>query len=139
MPALGRIILYVKDVEQSASFYVAHFGFEVRREEGDRIVELLHRHGGANLLLHPTARSQKSGQSTIKLVFNADDMERFVARSKPKFGTIPQGQWLQLCQRQGHRRQFGAGIGAGDAAWVTHMCFKRASDQECGRSSEGAT
>jgi predicted enzyme related to lactoylglutathione lyase len=88
MPALGRIILYVKDVEQSASFYVAHFGFEVRREEGDRIIELAHRHGGANLLLHPTARSQKSGQSTIKLVFDVEDVEKFVARSKLKFGTI---------------------------------------------------
>lgn len=88
MPALGRIILYVKDVGQSASFYVAHFGFEVRREEGDRIVELVNPQGGASLLLHPTARSQKTGQSTIKLVFDVEDVETFVAQSKLKFGTI---------------------------------------------------
>lgn len=88
MPALGRIILYVRDVEQSASFYVAHFGFEVKREEGDRIVELVSPQGGTNLLLHPTARSQKTGQSTIKLVFDVEDVEDFVAASKLKFGTI---------------------------------------------------
>ena len=85
---LGRIILYVKDVEQSASFYVAHFGFEARREEGDRIVELVHAAGGINLMLHPTARSQKTGQSTIKLVFDVEDVEKFVAASKLKFGEV---------------------------------------------------
>jgi catechol 2,3-dioxygenase-like lactoylglutathione lyase family enzyme len=88
MPALGRIILYVKDVEQSASFYTAHFGFEAKREAGDRIVELVHPQGGAALLLHPTARSQKTSQSTVKLVFDVGDVEGFVAQSKLKFGTI---------------------------------------------------
>lgn len=85
---LGRLILYVKDVEKSASFYVEHFGFEAKREEGDRIVELNHPQGGASLMLHPTARTQKTGQSTIKLVFDVEDAEAFVKASHLKFGTV---------------------------------------------------
>ena len=38
--ALGRILLYVRDIEAVARFYALHFGFRIHREAGDRIVEL---------------------------------------------------------------------------------------------------
>ena len=36
---LGRILLYVRDIEAVARFYALHFGFRIQRDEGDRIVE----------------------------------------------------------------------------------------------------
>ena len=90
--ALGRIILYVKDVAKAASFYVEHFGFEQKADPGDRIVELVSAAGGATLMLHPTARSQKSGQSVIKLVFDVEDVEKFAAKSHLKFGTVQKAE-----------------------------------------------
>jgi len=38
---LGRIALYVKDVESTVAFYEKQFGFDARHEPGDRIVELV--------------------------------------------------------------------------------------------------
>ncbi|NLR99538.1 VOC family protein [Rhizobium sp. P38BS-XIX] len=77
---LGRIILYVCDVEATIGFYARYFGFEPHREEGDRIVELRASDGGANLMVHPAAKSQKMGQSLVKLVFDVEDVEAFRAR-----------------------------------------------------------
>ena len=77
---LGRIVLYVKGVESTVAFYEKHFGFHARREEGDRIVELVSGDGGASLMVHPAAKGQKSGQSTVKLVFDVADVEAFAAR-----------------------------------------------------------
>ena len=36
---LGRILLYVHDIEAVARFYALHFGFRIQREEVDHIVE----------------------------------------------------------------------------------------------------
>jgi len=77
---LGRIVLYAKDVESTVAFYEKHFGFHARREEGDRIVELVSGDGGASLMVHPAAKGQKSGQSAVKLVFDVADVEAFAAR-----------------------------------------------------------
>lgn len=87
MPAVGRIVIYARDVEKSASFFVEHFGFEVKREEGDHIVELLHPEGGATLLLHPAAKSQTRG-SAVKLVFDVPDVEDFIRKSSLRFGAL---------------------------------------------------
>lgn len=76
---LNRITLYTRDIEESARFYAAHFGFEVFREEGDRIVELVHPQGGAILMLHPAAKSQKKGQALVKLGFDIEDVAGFCA------------------------------------------------------------
>ena len=38
--ALGRVVLYARDVEATVAFYATHFGFSVLRLPGDRIVEL---------------------------------------------------------------------------------------------------
>jgi len=88
---LGRITLYVRDVEATIRFYVTHFGFTPLRLEGDRIVELLASDGGANLMIHPAGKAQKMGQSLVKLVFDVEHVEAFRARCSEKgleFGPI---------------------------------------------------
>ena len=92
MPApLGRIILYTKRVEAMVEFYCKHFDFDVLRLDGDRIVELVSKGSGANILLHPMSPGRKEGQTLAKLVFDVEDVEGFVERSKARgltFGAI---------------------------------------------------
>jgi catechol 2,3-dioxygenase-like lactoylglutathione lyase family enzyme len=76
---LGRIVLYVRDVEATLAFYQRHFGFAILRLEGDRIVELVGQNGGANILVHQAAKSQKMGQVLAKLVFDVEDVDGFSA------------------------------------------------------------
>ncbi|CAN7635350.1 VOC family protein [Rhizobium sp. LjRoot30] len=88
---LTRILLYVRDVEKTARFYTALFGLEAQRAEGDRIVELVDPQGGANLMLHPAAKGQKTGQATVKLVFSVADVDAFCRESNARgfpFGPI---------------------------------------------------
>ena len=79
--AINRILLYVRDVDESARFYETHFGFRIRKETGDRIVELVAGDGGASLMLHPAAKGQRFGQSVVKLVFDVEDVSAFRARA----------------------------------------------------------
>ena len=72
---LGRIILYVRDVDVSAAFYVRHFGFHRSTRDGDRIVELGGPDGGATILLHKAGKAQKMGQVLVKLVFDVENVE----------------------------------------------------------------
>ena len=88
---LNRLVLYVKDVEATAEFYQTHFGYRRVQYRGDRIVELLPDGSGVVIMLHPAAKGQKTGQSSIKLVFDVEDVENFHAVSAEKglaFGTI---------------------------------------------------
>ena len=95
-PVLGRIVLYVHDVETVAEFYARHFGFRIHRAPGDRIVELESPGGsGANIMLHPLGRGRKSGQTVVKLVFDVPDVEAFCARAARRglaFGAIHKGE-----------------------------------------------
>ena len=70
---LGRIILYTKKLEEVAEFYCTHFGFHERRLDGDRIVELVPRAGGAHIMLHPMGEGRKEGQTLVKLVFDGQN------------------------------------------------------------------
>ena len=80
--ALNRLLIYARDVEATALFYEKHFGFKRMQLPGDRIVELVAQDGGANILLHPAAKSQKSGgQTIVKLSFDVEDVGAFCARS----------------------------------------------------------
>ncbi len=90
---LGRILLYVKDIEKSVNFYVKHFGFIEAREEGDRAVELLCPNGGPMLALHQAGKGLKVGQVLMKLVFDVEDVEMFCEQSANRgltFGPIHQ-------------------------------------------------
>ncbi|MGV1755427.1 VOC family protein [Rhizobium sp. A22-96] len=77
---LGRITLYVRDVEATIDFYERHFGFKPLRQEGDRIVELLASDGGANLMIHQAGKAQKMGQVLVKLVFDVENVDAFRAK-----------------------------------------------------------
>lgn len=87
MPPLNRIVLYVRDIEAIAAFYERHFGFVAHRQQGDRIVELKHSAGGASLMLHQAGKAQKAGQSTVKLVFDVEDVPSF-CEDRAKHGLV---------------------------------------------------
>jgi len=89
--ALGRVVLYARDVEETVAFYQRHFGFGVLRLPGDRIVELVGPGGGANLMIHPVAKGVRLGQVTVKLVFDVEDVAAFcetAARDGLVFGKV---------------------------------------------------
>ena len=79
--ALNRLVLYARDVEQTVAFYEKYFGFQVLRLAGDRIVELVALHGGANIMVHAAAKGVKTGQVTVKLVFDVEDVTAFCENS----------------------------------------------------------
>ncbi len=88
---LGRLIIYTKKIEDVATFYCTHFGFEALRLDGDRIVELVAPGSGANIMLHPMSAGRKEGQTLVKLVFDVEDVETFCRNAEErglKFGTI---------------------------------------------------
>lgn len=88
--ALSRLVLYARDVEATVAFYAAHFGFQVLRLPGDRIVELVAQDGGANIMVHAAAKGIKTGQVAVKLVFDVEDVTEFCrnsARNGLVFGT----------------------------------------------------
>lgn len=79
---IRRLVIYAKDVEETIRFYETHFGFTAARRPNDRIVELAGPDGGANLMIHPAAKSQRTGQSTVKLVFDVEDVDAFCASAR---------------------------------------------------------
>jgi catechol 2,3-dioxygenase-like lactoylglutathione lyase family enzyme len=89
--ALSRVILYARDVEETVRFYQKFFGFELLRLPGDRVVELIATGGGANIMVHPAARGLKTGQATVKLAFDVEDVPGFCessARDGLVFGAV---------------------------------------------------
>ncbi len=82
MPALGRLVIYTHKLDEMAAFYARHFGFQVIRAAGDRIVELRPDTGGAAILLHRAAATQKEGQVLVKLVFDVEDVAAFCAAAR---------------------------------------------------------
>jgi catechol 2,3-dioxygenase-like lactoylglutathione lyase family enzyme len=79
--ALNRLILYARDVEATVAFYEKHFGFRVLRLPGDRIAELVALSGGANIMVHAAGKGVRTGQVTVKLVFDIEDVSGFCERS----------------------------------------------------------
>ena len=96
---LGRLVLYVRDVEATIGFYEKHFGYVAQRLDGDRIVELVAPDGGANLMIHPAGKAQKMGQVLVKLVFDVENVDAFCARSKVaglEFGSVHHADGYQF-------------------------------------------
>ena len=73
-PAIHRIIIYTKRMQEMAEFYAQFFGYEAITRDGDRIVELRPCTDGLTILLHPAGKGQKEGQSLVKLVFDVEDV-----------------------------------------------------------------
>lgn len=76
-PILNRIMLYVRDVQATCVFYERHFGFVSEKHADDRVTELGSANGGAILMVHPAGKAVKTGQVTVKLVFDTRDVEGF--------------------------------------------------------------
>jgi catechol 2,3-dioxygenase-like lactoylglutathione lyase family enzyme len=96
--ALNRLILYARDVEATVAFYEKHFGFRVLRLPGDRIAELVALSGGANIMVHAAGKGVRTGQVTVKLVFDVEDVSGFCERSA--------GNGLMFQRRASGRRIF---------------------------------
>ncbi|EJC66340.1 hypothetical protein Rleg5DRAFT_2053 [Rhizobium leguminosarum bv. viciae WSM1455] len=97
--SLNRLVIYAGNVEETARFYEKHFGFKATSLPGDRIVELVAQDGGANIMLHQAAKGQRSGQSTVKLVFDVEDVEAFCRRCAEnglEFGAIHKAEGYQF-------------------------------------------
>ena len=117
---LGRILLYVRDIEAVARFYVLHFGYRIHREAGDRIVDLESPGGtGANIMLHPLGRGRKGGQTVAKLVFDVPDVDGFCARAAAQglaFGPVHEGDGYAFANAKDP---------AGNSVSVSSRAFRR--------------
>jgi catechol 2,3-dioxygenase-like lactoylglutathione lyase family enzyme len=88
-------MLYVKDVQATCDFYESHFGFMAERTADDRVVELMPPNGGVIIMVHAAAKGVKTGQVTVKLVFDIEDVNGFREKSLAKdlvFGAIHQAK-----------------------------------------------
>lgn len=79
-PSLNRIMLYVRNIENTCDFYGRHFGLLAEFTDGDRVVELKSPQGGAIVMVHQAAKSVKTGQASVKLVFDVEDVDGFKAQ-----------------------------------------------------------
>jgi len=90
---LGTVLLYARDMHQTAAFYSRHFGFQTTGEVVDGLIELHAPDGGAALLIHQAAKSAKLGQAGVKLSFHVRDVEQFMRDAQRQglaFGPIHQ-------------------------------------------------
>ncbi|MCW1967709.1 MAG: VOC family protein [Anaerolineae bacterium] len=93
-PPLVRVILYVRDMEESAAFYERHFGFRRVDAGVDEPIHLESSANGLGLTILQAAKSVKLGQAGVKLVFQVEDIESFKAKSAKaglKFGATHSG------------------------------------------------
>lgn len=89
-----RVILYVRDMEKSAAFYVRYFGLIRVETDVDDLIHLTSTQNGLGLTLLQAAKSVKLGQAGVKLVFQVDDVEAFKTQSAAaglKFGATHVG------------------------------------------------
>ncbi|MFT5632206.1 MAG: catechol 2,3-dioxygenase-like lactoylglutathione lyase family enzyme [Gammaproteobacteria bacterium] len=79
--SLGRVILYVRDMDACIRFYREFFGYTPHQLEGDRLIELTppDKTSGASILLHPAGKTRKQGQTQLKLVFDVPNVEAFLS------------------------------------------------------------
>lgn len=91
--ALNTLLIYAKDMQRTAQFYAAHFGYACDYVVVDGLMELWPQHGGAEILIHQAANRLKFGSAVLKLSFSVADVEQFVAQAAAKglaFGSLHQ-------------------------------------------------
>jgi hypothetical protein len=66
---LNRVVIYSKNPQKMADFYVRHFLFVAEPDPDGRMINLIPSTGGARITLHPSAKSQRMGQVLVKLSF----------------------------------------------------------------------
>lgn len=98
-PSISRILLYVRDPQKIAGFYITHFAFSARPQVQDDLIELVAADGKLSLLLHPASKGHRTGQSCIKIVFDVEDIEGFKKKALKnglKFGTTFKGDGYEF-------------------------------------------
>lgn len=91
---ITRIALYVRDLAKVAAFYETHFGFRAIVVAPDKTLLQPTIAGGCALMLLQASKGHRTGQSTVKIVFDVCDVATFkAARAKAglTFGTIHRG------------------------------------------------
>lgn len=94
-PAVSRILLYVRDPQKVADFYVRHFAFIRKPQVHDDLIEVVSSACAFSLLIHQASKGHRIGQSCIKIVFDVDDIEAFKkesAKNGLKFGVTYKGE-----------------------------------------------
>ena len=96
MPALNRLVIYTKKIDEMTAFYCEHFGYSAHIDPDERIVELRPAEGGAILMLHKAGKATKEGQVLVKLTFDVPDVTEFCAKCDIPFGKIHQAEGYQF-------------------------------------------
>ena len=98
-PSVSRILLYVRDPQKIADFYVEHFDFIQKPQVHDDLIEVTLSGGGFSLLLHQASKGHRLGQSCVKIVFDVEDIEGFKSESEKKglkFGVTYRGEGYEF-------------------------------------------
>jgi len=91
--ARTTLLIYAKDMQRTAQFYVRHFGYTSDCDVVDGLIALQPLHGGAEILVHQATKSLKFGSAVLKLSFSVADVDQFVAKAAAKgldFGPVHQ-------------------------------------------------
>lgn len=91
---ITRIALYVRDLAKVAAFYETHFGFRAVVVAPDKTILQPTTTGGCALMLLQASKGHRTGQSTVKIVFDVADVgaaKTAHAKAGLKFGTIHRG------------------------------------------------
>ena len=98
-PSVSRILLYVRDPQKIADFYVKHFAFIQQPQVHDDLIEVTSSVCAFSLLLHQASKGHRIGQSCIKIVFDVEDIEAFKEESEKqglKFGITYKGEGYEF-------------------------------------------
>ena len=98
-PSVSRILLYVRDPQKIADFYVKHFAFVQKPQVHDDLIEVTLPDGAFSLLLHQASKGHRLGQSCVKLVFDVEDIEAYKRESEKKglkFGVTYKGEGYEF-------------------------------------------
>jgi catechol 2,3-dioxygenase-like lactoylglutathione lyase family enzyme len=96
---IARVILYVRDIEKVAAFYLKHFGLKPLPGAQDGWLEIGSPNGTCSIALHQAAASQKRG-SEIKIVFGVKDVRKFRAEREAaglKLGVVHKSGTHEFC------------------------------------------
>ena len=98
-PSVSRLLLYVRDPQKIADFYVKHFAFVQKAQVHDDLIEVTLSEGTFSLLIHQASKGHRLGQSCVKFVFDVEDIEAFKMESEKKglkFGVTYKGEGYEF-------------------------------------------
>lgn len=90
---ITKIAIYAKDMPKTSKFYQKRFGFQEIANEDGKLIELAQSGKGCKLMILQASKGHRVGQSSIKIVFDVEDIETFKEQCLAnglKFGAIHQ-------------------------------------------------